>query len=493
MSATVKNFRCNVCSAPIQIPAKSKGHVKCPYCDTDCVLDGLVKNSEIAAKENINSGLPLSASPATLHKKLVTVLSETSLLPLDFFEKGEVVREEHYCVPAYCFCCNGSTSFTYEVGNERVQAYREHSQNVTATHIEWTPGSSIASVSPILFAPGNKKTATQVKALYTNLDPNKLVDIEILEFPPDVVTYNYDLPQSVAFTEYIVPLVDKMLDQKAKKSIAKLNYRHFPTGGSSVQKEVTRVLLGLYHIVLKYGDQEYAIWVTGDGEKIINEGMPKDTRLLEDVNAKKQAMAREVLTIPVPDTTSYKLGFWGSIIGGIILFFILWPLSIFCFVGAFVFWILKSEKMKPYNTKCATIHAKFQREINDLEVRGRNVVQQFNAQKKVCTVYTRLKSRVTQTRFCPTKPHQQQMLKLTSVQTAVFLFYLGQPSVLTAEDKFNPKHSTFFCHLFLIASANHTDAFFGRKMIETKSQSKKLRYTWIYNIAKSGKLCQRPW
>ena len=382
MNATVKNFRCNVCSAPIQIPVNSKGYVKCPYCDTDCVLDGLVKNSEITAKENINSGLPLSASSATLHKKLVTVLSATPLLPLDFFEKSEVVREERYCVPAYCFCCSGSTSFTYEVGNERVQTYYDHPKDVAATHIEWTPGSSIASVSPILFAPGNKKTAEQIKALYTHLDPNKLVDIETLEFPPDVVTYNYDLPQSVAFTEYVVPLVDKMLEQKAKKSIAKLNYRHFTTGGSSVQKEVTRILLGLYHIVLKYGEQEYAIWVTGDGEKIINEGMPKDTRLMEDVNAKKQAMTQEVLTIPVPDTTFYKFGLWGSLIGGIILVFIFWPLSLFCFVGAFVFWMLTNEKMKPYNTKCAAIRANFQREINDLEARGRNVMQQFNAQKK---------------------------------------------------------------------------------------------------------------
>ncbi|MCL2256938.1 MAG: hypothetical protein FWC14_01855 [Candidatus Bathyarchaeota archaeon] len=382
MNATVKNLRCTICSAPISIPKNSKDHVKCPYCNTDCILDGITKNSEIAAKENINSGLPLSASSATLHKKLVTALSETPSLPLDIFEKGKIVREERYCVPAYCFYCNGSTSFTYEVGNERTQTHYQNRDNDHATHIEWTPGNSTAYVSSTFFASGNKKTALQIKELYTHLDPNKLVDIEDLEFPADVVTYNYDMLQPVAFTEYVIPLVDQMLEKKAKESIAKLNYRNFATGGNNIQKDVTRVFLGLYHIVLKYNDQEYAIWVTGDGEKIINEGMPQDMQLVKDIDAKKQAMEQAVTSIPVPKTTSDTLGLWGSLICGIILLFVFWPLALVCFAGTFIFWLIKSKKLAPYKAECTNIRTKFQSEINDLENREKNVIQQFNAQKK---------------------------------------------------------------------------------------------------------------
>ena len=50
----------------------------------------------MADKENINSGFPLSTSPATLHRKLVSLGADTPNMPLDVFEKDEVVREEHY-------------------------------------------------------------------------------------------------------------------------------------------------------------------------------------------------------------------------------------------------------------------------------------------------------------------------------------------------------------------------------------------------------------
>ena len=48
----VQDFKCNGCGAPLPIPKNSKGHVKCPSCKTECVIEGLVKNAEIAAKEN---------------------------------------------------------------------------------------------------------------------------------------------------------------------------------------------------------------------------------------------------------------------------------------------------------------------------------------------------------------------------------------------------------------------------------------------------------
>ena len=47
----VRDFHCNNCGAPLSIPKNSKGKVVCPSCKTECIIEGLVKNSEIQAKE----------------------------------------------------------------------------------------------------------------------------------------------------------------------------------------------------------------------------------------------------------------------------------------------------------------------------------------------------------------------------------------------------------------------------------------------------------
>jgi hypothetical protein len=135
----VRNFRCNSCGNQLEIPSNSKAPVRCPFCRTSCIIDGVIRNAEIAAKENINSGVHLFATPATLHCQLVSILTPHHLL-LDF-EKIEVVREERYCVPAYCFYCNGTASFTYEKGVERTETYTAFDEIQEKTHIEWYSGS----------------------------------------------------------------------------------------------------------------------------------------------------------------------------------------------------------------------------------------------------------------------------------------------------------------------------------------------------------------
>ena len=94
MSVTVKNLLCTGCGAPLTVPKKSSGYLKCSSCDTECVLDGIVKNAEIAAKENINSGVPIAASPAIHHKILVSTIAQSPHMPIDAFEEIEVLREE---------------------------------------------------------------------------------------------------------------------------------------------------------------------------------------------------------------------------------------------------------------------------------------------------------------------------------------------------------------------------------------------------------------
>lgn len=299
-----RDFRCNGCGAPLKIPKNSKGVVICPSCRNECVLEGLAKNAEIAAKENINSGVPLSASPVTLNNQLVSSLYESPYIPLDVLDKAEVIREERYCVPAYCFYCNGTASFTYETGVQRSQTYtvdRGDSVEIREkTRTEWQPGSSSASITETVFAPGEKKLAQYIQQLYMQIDQQQLahhlIDIEELDFPPDVVTYDYNLPQPMAFNEYVKPYIEKSLQKKAESSI-RGNVRNFSIGGSNIQKDIVRVFLGLYRVVYRYGNREYSMWVTGDGQKVYHDELPLDSNrkaAYDQKNAKASVSEKKV-------------------------------------------------------------------------------------------------------------------------------------------------------------------------------------------------------
>jgi len=389
----VKDFKCNGCGAPLPIPKNSKGYVKCPSCKTECVIEGLVKNAEMAAKENIASGIPLTASSAILHSKLLSYLTQSPNMPLDVFEKGEVVREEHHCVPAFYFYCNGTASYTYEAGNIRQHKTAidlgDKTRVETQNYMEWTQMSGNANASAEMITSGNKKFGTQIRDLYMFLDNSKLYDFAELEFPYDVVTHDYNFPQTASFNEYAKPYMEELLKKNAAESLKGKDVRNLSIGGNRIDKdEVVRIFLGLYRVVFKYGDKEYSIWVTGDGKNAINEGMPEDSKQKMAIEEKKQAMEREVSSIPVPTTGKFTAGFWGSIILGIILAVVLnahglMPLGfILGIVGAIVFKVLKSKMMNPYNAKCAEIRATFQKEIDVLENQTKNTIQEFKAKKQ---------------------------------------------------------------------------------------------------------------
>jgi len=164
-SATVvaKTFCCNSCGTPLKIPKNSKGHVQCPSCRNDCVLDGLVKNAEIAAKENINSGIPLTATPAMLHRQLVSQFYKSPDIPLDIFEKAEIVREEHHCVPAYCFrCTEKSVAYTVFASGSN-----QFDQVIALIPID---SSQLVDIEEFTFRPTWKRMATTYPKLRHSTD-----------------------------------------------------------------------------------------------------------------------------------------------------------------------------------------------------------------------------------------------------------------------------------------------------------------------------------
>jgi VIT1/CCC1 family predicted Fe2+/Mn2+ transporter len=394
----VRDFRCNGCGAPLPIPKNSKGHVKCPSCKTECVIEGLVKNAEMAAKENINSGFPLSASSAALHRKFVSLLIETPNVPLDIFEKAEIIREEHYCVPSYLFYCNGTASYTYEAGNVRqhktVKDLGDKVRTEWENYMEWTQMSGTANASATVFSSGNRQAAPQIKKLYMFLDPNKLIDFDDLEFPHDVITPDYNLPQSASFNEYIKPHMEKLLKKQAEKALEDKETRDLSMGGSRVDKDETvRVFLGLYRVVFTYGGKEYSVWMTGDGARTFAEELPVDAerqKALEEVK-KVREEAKNALKVPKTGCLRFFMVFFIIPAIPLLLLLIFGPseykgayaiASLVFLALVFTFGSVRSKKRKKYHAKEAEIEAKYEKDMAEIEAQAANVVRQFKEQKK---------------------------------------------------------------------------------------------------------------
>ena len=389
-----KSVSCLNCGANLEMPKKSKSLIKCQFCLTESILENFVKNVEIAAKKNINSGIPLSASPAKLHRILVSVLSSAPNMPIDIFEQVEIIREERYCAPAYLFYCNGTMPFTYEFGVEKKRAHirsgKHGAYTVTKTETEWNPGNSSVSASEVILVPGNKEMFSRVKELYKKFDHKKLIDIEELEYPYDVETYDYNLPELVAFNEHATPHVNEVLQRKVETSMSNQNIRNLSKGGSSIQKDVVRIFLGFYCVVFTYGGKEYEIWISGDGETVSHKKMPEDLSLKKDVKNRATAMEQEIALVSRPKT--FFLTFCLTIGLGVILagaflavidgYSLGWSLIAIGFIVVCLFRAIKVERLRPYNEECAEIRSKHQEEIDVLESREANAVRQFKTQQK---------------------------------------------------------------------------------------------------------------
>ena len=393
-TVTAKSFTCNACGTPLKIPKNSKGHVQCPSCRNDCVLEGLAKNAEIAAKENITGGIPLTASPTTLHRQLVSALCASPDTPLDAFDKIEVLREERYCVPAYLFDCNGTTSFTYDKGVEKEETYTvdrgDRVEVRTKYRTEWYPQSGNANVMKMIFAPGNKERAQEIQQLYGQGDAaqlsNQLMDIEELNFPPDVETLAFNLPQNVAFSEHVAPQIEKMLEKKARDSVTG-TARNFITSGSRIDKDVKRIFLGLYRVVYRYGDKEYSMWATGEGKKITQDKQPFDQQR-QKIHDQKLAAVK---SIPPNYTGGLTFGLVACAIAAIAAIgsplFLETPFMESLIVGlAFAGGAVVCGMMLPSASKVGKERdedrAKAQKELDDFASLLPNAVQRFKGQKK---------------------------------------------------------------------------------------------------------------
>lgn len=216
-------------------------------------------------------------------------------MPLDLLERVEIVKEEHLCVPAYLFYCNAMGNYTYDAGN-----IREHKTAIDLgdkvrvekeRYVEWTQMSGSVSSSETLVASGNKQFTDVVKKLYMNCSPDSLVDIEELEYPADVNTFDYNMPQASAFNQLVRPEIENRLKQKAYDQLAGKRVRDLTIGSSSVQKdEIVRIFLGIYHIVYVYADKEYSLYISSTGKRSFYTEVPLDPKRVQFLREKTAAI-----------------------------------------------------------------------------------------------------------------------------------------------------------------------------------------------------------
>ena len=291
MAERVIDFKCTNCGGAMKSTGHVNGKVECPFCHTECIIDGLIKNAEILEKENINSGVSIDLEKDALNKSVVEALTGAIAYPLDILENGAVIKEEHLCIPSYLFYSNGVASFTYEAGNERTQQKVEKiksSGKVKTTeekYIEWSQMSGSTSVSANVVAPGNREYSEVIKNLFIQYDVNKLVDIEWLALPTDVETCGFNFPQPAAFGEVVKPYVESLLKDAAEKTLYGKTYRNLTMGGCNVQKdEVLRLSLGLYKFAFQYKDKVHTLYIAGDGSNYYWDIQPVDAERLQKYN-----------------------------------------------------------------------------------------------------------------------------------------------------------------------------------------------------------------
>jgi len=305
-SITAQSINCQSCAAPLELPKNFKGSTRCQYCDAENFIKGMdSKNAEIAAKENINSGIPFTLTPAMLHLKLVEEFYGQPFTPIDIFEKIEV-SERRFFVPAYVFYCNAAAPFTYEAGNVRERADR-------TKYIEYTQMSSSVTTTATLLAPGNKESLADLGIIhyyfYNPANPHtplpaisfeslsaSLVDIEELDLPNDAIMLDYNIPSVVAFNEYTKPQIEAHLVRSAENTLHGMEYRNLKMGGSNIQKDKeVRILIGVYQLSFEYEGKSYSYNITGDGSNswyTVEDDFPYDDQRDKAYGEKKQAIEK---------------------------------------------------------------------------------------------------------------------------------------------------------------------------------------------------------
>jgi hypothetical protein len=339
------------------------------------------------AAGSFSGGLGLTATGSRIHQRLVQVLVDTPNLPLDIFQQINVLREEHYFVPAYVFFCTGTASYTYEYSVDVKRTWTEDragSGNTTwqttktETDAQWHTTSANANVSRAVYAPMNGQFGGQISRLFNDgaID-GKLVPASQLSTPADAVYPSADLSEQQAYAKYAVSSVNELLRNQINEAVVGRRTRSLQMGGASIQKDsaVDTVLLGLYRIVLEYKGREYHVWLGGDGQSGYAENLPRDVvreKLIADKKQEQEALPKAktgLLTLGM--IVGIVIVFSGLMNGTTVLSIVGVAVAVACLVPRIM---KKKEYRERYNAA--------QREIDALTNELGGVKDQFKASRR---------------------------------------------------------------------------------------------------------------
>jgi len=341
-------------------------------------ISGAYPSSNAGSLDNIKSGIALTANPAILHRQLINKLCASAIVPLDVFEELEIIREEKYYVPSYCFYCSATASFTYEIAQWRTHKTAIDLGDRTRVEKEkikdYKPMSGNAAVSEMQFASGNRELVKHIERLYIADDYNKLEDYRYLNFPNDVMECENNLPQTRIFIESVKPRVEEMLRGDACNGLSGKDYRDLAMGGSKIDidREATiHVLLGIYNVVYKYNNQEYSIWFASDGEKAWCEQLPVDQQRQRTISEQQQKLNS------IPENKSKTLPSV-IIIAGLILTPLIPAIGLVLAAIGIAFLVMNLKQ----NMDNKEQHANAQREIDAFYAQSTHAAEQFKARKQ---------------------------------------------------------------------------------------------------------------
>ncbi len=265
MANQVKAYVCSNCGAALNLNKAAGNRVECSYCGTVNQLENMVKNNEILAKDNINSGVNLYASMSLRHKKVLDIIASEQASPLDVYQRATIVKEEHICVPMFLFMASGTGTYSYEIGYQRERQKIQGDSIVTERYTEWSPVSSAVSCSETYFVCGNKDLKGVVDQFPDLMTVSDLIDIEDLELPADVQMNKFNYPQATAFENDVKPRAEALLKANAENSIRNQNTRNGHISSNVRIDTVQRVYLTLYRITVQYGEKLMTVWLDYKG------------------------------------------------------------------------------------------------------------------------------------------------------------------------------------------------------------------------------------
>ena len=184
--AQVTDFKCNNCGAPLIVP-KNARKVICPYCYTECNVEGNVVNAEVLNKENIAGGLVHCVSDAMIQKAILDAVAKAESIPLDVYDNMQIVSVKRVAIPCFWFDnVSGTGTCSYERGIDReqqvIKGSGENLRSETRVVTEWTPQSFSVNASYDFIVSGNKEYESALNNMYiSEVDPD-VVDVDEMDF-----------------------------------------------------------------------------------------------------------------------------------------------------------------------------------------------------------------------------------------------------------------------------------------------------------------------